>query len=56
MREVSERVFWPNLMPDATSDGYEKWVRDYENCEENNEQIVGGVGTKKPTRTPTTEW
>ena len=64
MREVSERVFWPNHVPDPTSDDYdtvpdsgnefctevigtEKVVMDYENCEENIEQIVGGIATER---------
>ena len=64
MHEVSERVFWPNHMPDPTSDDYdtvpdsgnefcmevhgtEKWVRDYKNGEENNEQTVGGVAIEQ---------
>ena len=55
-------VFWPDPTSDDYSTvldsgnefcteviGTEKWVRDYENCEENNEEVV-------PTGTPTTEW
>ena len=64
MRKVSEGVFWPNHVPDPTSNDYdtvpdsgnelcmevhgtEKWVRDYKNGEENNEQTVGGVAIEQ---------
>ena len=42
-----------NNVPDSGNEfcmeviGTEKWVRDYENFEENVEQIVGGAATEK---------